>query len=1140
MTLKSLKYLQAPIVETEKTIPSYKTAPEAEPTRGMMPFTNKAIASGLGAIPDALNWGVNKLLPEGYKIENPVGGSDSFESAMGMSGINLPEKDQEPQSFTEHVGRGVGEGAVALLPIAGLLNKLRVGTGIAGNIANTMIKSIAKHPYMSMTGELTGGAGAGGGRSAGKQVFPNSPGAQSTAEIVGGVIGGMAPTAILHAPTRVALKTGKSILKKIIKPFTKAGKTKRAAQFVKGLVKSPGKTIPKIYEDTIGDLPPAVASGEKRLIEVYKSLIGQDPQTDFDTIEKLTRSAIDLESELRTMGYGSPDLLAEVTEKRIAALEIRMDRRILAATEKAQDKLSKVPTTERQSAESTAVRQELEAAKTVENDKVKEIWGTVNKDIETPVENTRQAMSDIDADLAFSQRSNVPKELRTDPILVGEDNVLSISDVGKAEVPVLPTNPKKYNINPKVLSTQDGADREFQRALTTQYPNKVPVYHETFLENVDSIINNGLREESNFGSVGEYSNFITKKDKAIVKVRADHDLISPDMQYDPENPAKDLLKQHNGTKGAYVSLNGEIPPNQIESITIIRNGKKAETIMGPDFSRVIKGPQTDDMSTVKEMQGLRSKLLEIGRKARKEGDWGKSRIANKVASAILDDLDVASSLHKGRSFEVGGGTPPKEGYVPAYTGLDGDIYYGKKNQLHYEVADDHNALREDGSVNIDEEGFADSSGRFFTRSEAADNLNTNRKELYSENIGDSSINPDKSNLKAALAATRHFKTRFEEGVVGDILGFSKSGAPSIDPTLTLDISVGRGGRAGAVDMDKVVVSPAAKAATSKYLGRSFSDFAAPDGIVDPTKAKKWIKSNEDILDKYPELRQQLMDAGEAQRGATVTINQMNARKKSMRNPKISKSEKFVKTNDMGTSIDTMFKVKSGADIADDLVRKAAKDSSGDSIEGVRAGTLDYMIDRSMSNAYNELGEKTISGKGLLHFIKGNKSILKRVFTPDQIDRMNQIGSELNKIDMFEASSSTPIDMKDTASSLLQTIVKIGGARLGGWMGRESIGGSMQMARMGTERGKNLLKHMTQFTATQMIEDAILADKPDLLKALLLEVDDTPATKENWDIINKQLNAWMGGTGKRVMEDINKEVHDYIQINTPRDSGSEGN
>lgn len=832
--------------------------------QGVMPFVNKAIAGTVGAPVDLFTGGLN-LIP-GVDIKEPIGGSKSIERGMSAIGIDIPDRD--PKTIPEHIGQSVGEVSSLMLPMGAGVKAISKGTGLAANVAKTVWKSIAKHPYLAMTSEVTGGVGAGTGRGIGEQEFPESPTAQATSELAGGIIGGMAPTAAVHTPATVALRGGKTLLRKISLPFTKKGTEYRAGEFLKGLVADPAKTAQVVSEQTISDLPPAVASGEKRLVTLYKSLIGQDPKVDADAVEDLSKSIVKLEGEMRKLGHGSPEVLAEITKKRVAALELKMDQRVMTAMERAQEKIEALPVAQRKVDESRIVRTELEGVMRAEQEQVRNLWQEVPKDLKVGFDNTRQSYITLLDDLSQAQMSDVPAVLRRNAIIT----------------------------NDKLKST-----------------------------------------------------------------------------------------------------------------------------------------------TLKEMQGLRSKLLETARKARKEGQWNKARIADEVSDAILLDLGIAS------------------------------------------------------------EGAA---------------------------------TPEAASLQAALAATRQFKTRFESGITGKILGYSKSGAPAIDPDLTLDISIGRMGTKGSIDIEKVAVTPEALKATERYLGRSYTDYALDKGIVNPVKSERWIRNNEAILDKFPELRNQLTDASKAQGFATKTKSAMDARKAALRDPKISTAAKFVNAADMNVEVAAILKSNNPSRMVKDLMSKAK--GNVDAIEGLRAGFIDHILEKSSIGAYNELGEQSLSGRTLLGFVNKNQSVMEQMFTKDQVSRMRKVGSELAKIEAFESARAgkPEMEMKDVASTALRMISRVQFARLGGFMGKQSMGGSLQMANIYAKEGEALAVKFTKDRAAQLVQDAILSKDPKLLNALLLPLDKPSSAAFNWRVVNGRINLWLAGTGGRVAEDIKQEIKNEKPVQKP--------
>ena len=859
MTTEPL-WKSAPVVETNRE-PLWKSAPPvAEEGQGVMPFVNRGIATGLGMPADMIQKGLN-LIP-GVELAEPFMGSKSIENAMEFYGIKLPGEKEEPKTIAEYAGRGVGEVAGALPGLGGIVGAVAKTGGVAGRIATTMISSMRNHPYLTMAGEVTGGMGAGVGRGVAEK-STESPMAKTLAEMGGGIAGGMLPTVSLYAPTAVLLRQGKNILKKISLPFTETGAKYRAGKYVKGLVADPQTTAQAIKQPTIGDLPPAIRSGENRLIQLYKNFIGQDPLQDAEAIETIGKSIVRLEKEMRKIGYGSPDLLAEITRKRIAAIELGMDKKIMVAVDNANTKLTKLAPAQRTVNESNIVRSELEKAMYDARKAVGDKWKNVPKGLAVGVENTRSVYGEIVSDLGYSQRVDIPTALKTDPIITG---------------------------------------------------------------------------------------------------------------------------------------------------------KKLKT------------------TTLKQMQGLRSKLLETARIARKDGQWNKARIAGEVADAILADLDAVSG-----------------------TGVE--------------------------------------------------------------------------SLKVALAATKQFKTRFESGIVGKVLGYSKAGAPAIPSELTLDISIGRAGTRGSVDFEKIVVTPEAMEAAKKYLTRSYTDYAtdAKTGMIDPIKSERWIKNNESVLDKVPGLGNQLKDAGQAQKIAIKTKNIMEARKRALRDPKISTAARFLNTQDLGLGIDAVFKSKNPSVMTKELIRQAQKDGSGDALAGLKSGFVDYIIEKSSIGPYNDVGEQTLSGKTIMGFLNKNKSIVNEVFSPPEMARIKKVANELGKTETFKVlqAKKPDVEMKDFASTALKLFSRVGGAQIGRWVARMTGGGTVQTPGIFSDRFKMFANFLSKDRAFQMIHDAITSKDPKLLEALLLPLEKPGGgiNTETMKILDARINAWLIGTGSRVMEDIEEEIRE---------------
>lgn len=804
-------------------------------------FMAKGFARSLGAPAD--------LLQSALGTREQIGGSKSIERGLEAIGIGIPEREAETPS--EYARAGVGEVLAMFGPGMGLVKLLTRGTGIASTISKQIINTAIKHPTATVAAEVGGGAGMGLGRQVGEEHPELAP----YAEVFGGIAGSMGPGAVSFLPSTVATRTARKVAQKASLPFSEAGARYRAGEFVKKQVADPEITARTAREESISGLPPAVMTGEERLMVLYNKIKALDPVQNESSIKQLSRSAFKLEQEMKAMGYEAPEVMRDILETRIASIERAMDSRILKRVEAAQKRLEKIPVARRQSAESLIVRDELTKVMEEERKLVQDAWSKVPKKTVVRVENTKSAVADILEELPSAQSVDVPLVLRKHMVL--KDEVASL--------------------------------------------------------------------------------------------------------------------------------------------------------------------------TVNEMQGLRSRLLEISRQARSQSKWNKARICNDVSDAILQDMTVSAP-----------------------------------------------------------------------------------------NV----VTPEGKALSIALASTKKFKERFERGVVGKILGYEKTSAPSISPELTLDIAT-RG--KGIVDIDKVAITPAAKAATERYLSRSFTDYALdPKGSISPSKAEKWIRNNDEILDSFPNLRGQLGDASKAQELATQTKTIMDARKARLRNPKVSVAARYLNAN-IGDEIKGILKSPDPVRNSKVLVRMAQKDTTGEALGGLRSGFVEHVFERASLGGYNSLGEKTLSGNAILGFINENRNVMRQVFSQEQISRLTKVGKELSKLEMLEKAKGVPIELNDAASNLLKFASRFGGAAVGRkWGQAVGAGGTVQIPGFFAEQWHKVASYLTKNRFERLVNDAVMSPDGKLLEALLMPIDKPLGGGAKAREVTKRVNAWLAASGNNVLRDIKDE------------------
>lgn len=997
----------------------------------------KDIGDTLGAPVDLITKGLN-LIP-GVNIKEPILGSEDIRKSLQPFIPVFPGREQKAKTIPEHIGQVTGETTAALLPQAALFKALSGGASLISRIAADFNKLLVRRPVLSLASEETAATVAGTARGLLEEGEVEDPFIRAGVEVAAGLAGGFTPVVAINTPTAFAIRHGVPILKKVLFPFTKAGAQIRAKQGLQGEIGSPLPTVSgRLDEPSITPLPPAVKSGEKRIMGMYKTLLSKDPVKETEAIEQTAKNIVKLEGEMRKLGYGSNDLLIDATEIRVNALEARMNKRILDATNRANTELNKIPKADRQSAEAVIANRELRKEKFHASIETRKAWNDVNMALEVGVKNTRERYLDLRAKVALDQReTTIP-------------TVLKSSRITKFE---------KFETAEGIV---EGPEFDFDDIVFTVLD--LQGLRSRLLEIGRTAAKNNQHAKSWFAN--EMADAVFADLEAIVNVPRGTVQTSAGRHFGAEGlPQKGAKHEKMVELSLSKEISKEVP--RIEEPGKVINILNSKTIKG------WVGKQEDIYATPEKFEAMKKAVDE---EIKRKGLEGADALIFK--NTTLRRLAIANK------------TP---------------------EQLKIERKALERHVKEGGTVmGIRTRDVIDVEGKVI------------------EDLKRETITPDIAKLRYALASTKKMRRKFGAGIIGKILGVEQTGVPAIDPTLTLDISAGRQSIKGAVDLKKLIVTPEAKKATERYLGRSFADFATKrdSGEIIPHKASDWIDNNEDILDLFPDLKSKLSNATSAQDFALQTKATMEARKAALRDPKISQAAQLLNINEIQTETDIIMNSKFPAASAAELMRKA-RNVSGEAVEGVRGGFVEWLLDKSYIGLPNELGEQTLSGSTLLANIKNSEKTLNKVFTPDQIQRMTVIGKELAKIEAFDAVSLSKkdiIELKDLPTTLLRTMSRIVGARIGGKVGKESVGGSLQMAQIASGNFQKLLNWMTRHSAEKMVYDAILSPDKTLLQALLLPIKKPVITGRpaNFDILTKRMNTYLISTGKKVMEDIENE------------------
>lgn len=370
--------------------------------------------------------------------------------------------------------------------------------------------------------------------------------------------------------------------------------------------------------------------------------------------------------------------------------------------------------------------------------------------------------------------------------------------------------------------------------------------------------------------------------------------------------------------------------------------------------------------------------------------------------------------------------------------------------------------------------------------------------------------PVGASLREALDITRRAAETFEQGPVGKILKFTRSGGPEVPEELTLADAMGSGKAAalvGASAIRKAAPTEETTASLREYVLNRFRSAASKDGVIDPVAARKFINENLDLIDTFPNLRDDLLQSATMQDAASRAAAQAVDRTRNIERIASSMGKDIDKRlkqttkaadrtatariaalNDESKSYTARFigadpdkalaaVLKRGgeaASFADELLRQAAKDPTGRAAQGLKASTSSYLMRFAKP------------GSGLNDALRDPRTaeVAAKFLSPDEMARVRQIADEFERIGRSESSRALTGGVIDEArpSALLSLIARVAGAKIGRDVARVTGGATIQTPGYLSRQARQILDRLTADDARDILQRAVY-DK-DLMESLV--------------------------------------------------------
>lgn len=416
---------------------------------------------------------------------------------------------------------------------------------------------------------------------------------------------------------------------------------------------------------------------------------------------------------------------------------------------------------------------------------------------------------------------------------------------------------------------------------------------------------------------------------------------------------------------------------------------------------------TPKVESIKELQGMRSKLGEIGRAERAAGNFNKARLAEEMSEAVLEDMGAAANK------------------------ITGDA--GKS-------------------------------------------------------------------IREALDFSRHVNKTFRQGKVGDILGSTRAGGDKIDPALTLEKVIGSGtgnvgikGDVGLEGLLKASDSPELIGSVQDFMLDKFQKTAVKDGVLNPAQAQKFLTNNQEILNKFPDMRTNIEDAIKTQDISAISGRRKASVFKLMDAKAGVRAASFVNAS-MGDAFESIIKARNPKLQAQEIKRLVARDATGEAQQGLKVGAVAFIKDQATDPKTGLL-----SGDRLLTLLNKPNVMagLKEILTSADLGRVKRIGKEMSMA-QFQAKPLSSI-INDTPNQLVQVVARWAALKAAG----KAVSGTGALAAAGWagKKSKQFLDFLTNNSATDIIKRATLDDE--LYDALLTNT----TTKAGQERAFTKFNAW---------------------------------
>lgn len=400
-----------------------------------------------------------------------------------------------------------------------------------------------------------------------------------------------------------------------------------------------------------------------------------------------------------------------------------------------------------------------------------------------------------------------------------------------------------------------------------------------------------------------------------------------------------------------------------------------------------------------------------------------------------------------------------------------------------------------------------------------------KKNLNKARIADeiaNTIADDLANVRAGTEAadqiaiavefSRDLNQRLGSGTMAKILGRKATGAERVPAGLTLEESIGITGPKTRESLDELLKafdSPEAPSsallidASEDFIRTNFLRDSVRGGELNVRAAHRFLLKNEEILKRLPNVRRQIEDAIESGNSLELIQSQQKLR---LDDVKISKATMLINKGPVET-FKQISKLQPFNQTSETkrLVNQMAGDETGEALQGLRAGFMEFLFSKARKSARDVQGRRFISGFALKEAAEESSKAMKVLFSPEELKRIEIITNDLIKLEKRIVSKAAPEGIiGDRAGTVTRILSQISGARFGAFVSRKVGGGGIQIPAVFSAQFRKLTEAGVKDPGRRLLRDAI--NDEELFKELLQSTVQKGGT-ELTEKASRRLNIW---------------------------------